>query len=117
LGGDHAGIQDVFAARECGGFGGWCGDWSGFRGGKLPDFLGLSFTVNGSKFLYGDFFNVLLAFVIAALSVYFLVVVPMNHLMAKVKKTPDPTTRACPECLSDIPREAKRCKFCTAVSA
>ena len=46
---------------------------------KLPDFSGLSFTLNGSKFLYGDFFNALLAFVIAALSVYFLVVVPMNH--------------------------------------
>jgi large conductance mechanosensitive channel len=84
---------------------------------KLPDFSGLSFTINSSKFLYGDFFNVLLAFVIAALSVYFLVVLPMNHVMAKVKKTPDPTTRACPECLSDIPRAAKRCKFCTAVSA
>ena len=84
---------------------------------KLPDFSGLSFTINESKFLYGDFFNALLAFVIAALSVYFLVVLPMNHLMAKVKKTPDSTTRACPECLSDIPRAAKRCKFCTAVSA
>lgn len=83
----------------------------------LPDFSGLSFTVNESKFLYGDFLNALLAFVIAAMSVYFLVVLPMNHLMAKVKKSPDPTTRACPECLSDIPKLAKRCKFCTAVSA
>jgi large conductance mechanosensitive channel len=85
--------------------------------GKLPDFSGLYFTINQSKFLYGDFFNTLLAFVIAALSVYFLVVLPMNHLMAKVKKIPDPTTRKCPECLSDIPVQAKRCKFCTAVSA
>jgi large conductance mechanosensitive channel len=84
---------------------------------KLPDFSALSFTINGSKFLYGDFFNALLAFVIAALSVYFVVVLPMNHLMAKIKKAPDPTTRACPECLSDIPRQAKRCKYCTAPSA
>jgi large conductance mechanosensitive channel len=84
---------------------------------KLPDFSGLYFTINGSKFLYGDFFNVLLAFLIAALSVYFLVVLPMNHLMAKVKKIPDPTTRKCPECLSEIPVQAKRCRFCTAVSA
>jgi large conductance mechanosensitive channel len=83
----------------------------------LPDFSGMSFTLNGSKFLYGDFFNALLAFLIAALSVYFLVVVPMNRLMARVKKTPDPTTRACPECLSEIPLQAKRCRFCTAVSA
>ena len=85
--------------------------------GKLPDFSGLFFTLNGSKFLYGDFFNALLAFVIAALSVYFLVVLPMNHLMAKVKKIPDPTTRKCPECLSEMPMQAKRCRFCTAVSA
>jgi large conductance mechanosensitive channel len=84
---------------------------------KLPDFSALSFTINGSKFLYGDFFNALLAFVIAALSIYFVVVLPMNHLMAKIKKAPDPTTRACPECLSDIPRQAKRCKYCTAPSA
>jgi large conductance mechanosensitive channel len=84
--------------------------------GKLPDFSGMFFAVNGSKFLYGDFINATLAFLIAALSVYFLVVVPMNHLMAKVKKMPDPTTRSCPECLSEIPKQAKRCKFCTAVS-
>ena len=84
---------------------------------KLPNFSALSFEINGSTFLYGDFLNALLAFVIAAMSIYFLVVLPMNHVMAKVKKTPDPTTRACPECLSDIPRAAKRCKFCTAVSA
>ena len=83
--------------------------------GKLPDFSGLFFTINESKFLYGDFFNALLAFIIAALAVYFLVVLPMNHLMSKVKKIPDPTTRKCPECLSEIPVQAKRCKFCTAV--
>jgi large conductance mechanosensitive channel len=84
---------------------------------KLPDFSALSFTLNGSKFLYGDFVNALLAFVIASASVYFLVVVPINKLMASVKKMPDPTTRKCSECLSDIPLQAGRCKFCTATIA
>jgi large conductance mechanosensitive channel len=80
---------------------------------KLPDFSGLSFTINGSKFLYGDFLNALLAFLIAAAAVYFLVVLPVNHLMATIKKAPDPTTRKCAECLSEIPLQARRCKFCT----
>ena len=80
---------------------------------KLPDFSGLSFTFNGSKFLYGDFVNALLAFVIASAAVYFLVVLPVNHLMATVKKAPDPTARPCPECLSEIPKQARRCRFCT----
>jgi large conductance mechanosensitive channel len=84
---------------------------------KLPDFSGLSFTINGSKFLYGDFLNALLAFLIAAAAVYFLVVLPVNHLIARMKKAPDPTTRKCSECLSEIPVQARRCKFCTAVSA
>jgi large conductance mechanosensitive channel len=85
--------------------------------GKLPDFSELFFTINGSKFMYGDFINATLGFTIAALSVYFLVVMPMNHLLAKMKKEPDPTTRNCAECLSEIPLQAKRCKFCTAVIA
>jgi large conductance mechanosensitive channel len=85
--------------------------------GKLPDFSDLAFTMNGSKFLYGDFINSLLAFIIAAAAVYFLVVLPVNHLMATVKKAPDPTTRQCAECLSDIPARARRCKFCTSAIA
>jgi large conductance mechanosensitive channel len=84
---------------------------------KLPDFSALSFTINSSKFLYGDFVNALLAFVIASASVYFLVVLPVNKLMASVKKLPDPTTRKCSECLSDIPLQAARCKFCTSTLA
>jgi large conductance mechanosensitive channel len=84
---------------------------------KLPDFSGLSFTLNGSKFLYGDLLNAVLAFLIAAASVYFLVVLPINHLVASMKKAPDPTTRKCAECLSEIPIQARRCKFCTAVSS
>jgi len=83
---------------------------------KLPDFSDWSFVVNGSKFLYGDFLGALLTFLIAAGAVYFLVVLPMNHLMASVKKQPDPTTQKCLECLSDIPVQARRCKFCAAPS-
>jgi large conductance mechanosensitive channel len=84
---------------------------------KLPDFSDLNFTFKGSKFMYGDFINALLAFLIAAASVYFLVVLPVNHLVSTVKKEPDPTTRTCAECLSDIPKQARRCRFCTSVAA
>jgi large conductance mechanosensitive channel len=86
---------------------------------KQPDFSALTFTINGSKFLYGDFINALVSFVIVASAVYFFVVLPMNTLMAKMKKEPpaDPTTRKCPECLSEIPISARRCAFCSQVSS
>jgi large conductance mechanosensitive channel len=82
---------------------------------KQPDFSAYSFTVNGSKLLYGDFVNVLLSFLIVAASVYFFVVLPVNALVARSRKEPpaDPTTRKCPECLSEIPLDARRCAFCT----
>jgi large conductance mechanosensitive channel len=84
---------------------------------KQPDFSALTFTINGSKFLYGDFINALVSFVIVASAVYFFVVLPMNTLMARMKKEPpvDPTTRKCPECLSEIPINARRCAFCSQV--
>jgi large conductance mechanosensitive channel len=81
-----------------------------------PDFSALAFTVNNSKFGIGDFFNALVSFVLIALVVYFLVVLPVNTLMARIKRgevPPDPTTKKCPECLSDIPLAARRCAFCT----
>jgi large conductance mechanosensitive channel len=84
-------------------------------GGK-PDFSALVFTVNGSKFPIGDFVNALIAFVMVAAAIYFLVVAPMNALMARIKRgeaPPDPTTKKCPECLSEIPIAARRCAFCT----
>ncbi len=84
-------------------------------GGK-PDFSALIFTVNGSKFPIGDFVNALIAFVMVAAAIYFLVVAPMNALMARINRgeaPPDPTTRKCPECLSEVPIAAKRCAFCT----
>lgn len=81
---------------------------------KQPDFSALSFTINGSKFLYGEFVNAAISFLIIAAAVYFFVVLPMNALIARSKKEPpaDPTTKKCPECLSEIPIGAKRCAFC-----
>jgi large conductance mechanosensitive channel len=82
--------------------------------GGQPDFSSMSFTVNNSKFLYGDFLNALLAFILIAAVIYFLVIVPYTALMARSKKEPpaDPTTRKCPQCLSEIPIDARRCAFC-----
>jgi large conductance mechanosensitive channel len=83
-------------------------------GGK-PDFGSLYFTINKSRFLYGDFFNALIAFVIVAAVIYFFVVVPYTALIERSRKEPpaDPTTKKCPECLSEIPKDARRCAFCT----
>lgn len=82
---------------------------------KQPDFSGLTFTIHGSKFLYGDFVNALLSFLIIAAAVYFFVVLPVNALVSRARKEPppDPTTKKCPECRSEIPIDAKRCAFCT----
>lgn len=83
--------------------------------GGLPNFSGWAFTVNGSKFLIGDFINAVITFLILAAIIYFLVVLPMERLMARFKPAPTPdTTRECPQCLSKIPKAAKRCAFCTA---
>ncbi len=83
--------------------------------GGQPDFATLYFTVNKSKFLYGDFIDALLAFLIIAAVVYFFVVVPYTAMVARSRKEPpaDPTTKKCTECLSEIPKDARRCAFCT----
>jgi large conductance mechanosensitive channel len=83
-------------------------------GGK-PDFSALYFTINKSRFLYGDFFDVLIAFVIIAAVIYFFVVVPYTAMIERSRKEPpaDPTTKKCSECLSEIPKDARRCAFCT----
>ena len=81
-----------------------------------PDFSAITFEVNGSKFLIGNFINNVLSFVFIAMAVYFFVVLPMNTLMARMRRgqaPPDPTTKPCPECLSTIPIAARRCAFCT----
>ncbi len=81
-----------------------------------PDFSGLFFTWNQSKFLYGDFINVLIAFLIIAGVLFFLVVAPYARFRARFEKAPEPErpARECPHCLSSIPVGASRCAFCTA---
>ena len=81
-----------------------------------PDFSAIAFEVNGSKFLVGDFINAVVSFLLIAAAVYFFVIVPVNALMARLNRgeaPPDPTTKKCPECLSDVPIGARRCAFCT----
>jgi large conductance mechanosensitive channel len=81
-----------------------------------PDFSTIVFTVNGSKFLVGDFINAVVSFLLITIAVYFFVVMPVNVVMARLRSgeaPPDPTVKKCPECLSDIPIAARRCAFCT----
>jgi large conductance mechanosensitive channel len=80
-----------------------------------PDFSAIQFTVNGSKFLIGDFINAILSFVLIAAAIYFFVVTPMNMIIERRKRgqaPPDPTTKFCPECISEVPIAAVRCRFC-----
>ena len=81
-----------------------------------PDFSQIKFAVNGSQFAIGDLINALVSFLLISAAVYFFVVLPVNTLMARLKRgeaAPDPTTKACAECLSQIPIAARRCAFCT----
>ena len=83
-----------------------------------PDFSALTFTVNGSKFLYGEFINAVLSFLLVGSAIYFFVIMPMNAITTRLKKpaaAPAPTTRSCPECLSEIPLSARRCAHCTSI--
>jgi len=83
--------------------------------GGEPNFDDLAFTINGSRFAYGDFLNALLTFLIVAAVMFFLVIKPVNVLLDQLQTEPEveSPTRACPECLSQIPRPASRCAFCT----
>ena len=80
-----------------------------------PDFSALVFKVNGGVITYGTFLNSVISFLLIALVVYFIIVVPMNYAMARFKKpvVEEVSTKVCPQCLSDIPLAATRCKFCT----
>src|SRR5690349_20926011 len=81
-----------------------------------PDFSAYSFEIRGSKFLYGDFVNAAIAFLLVAFAVYFFIVLPMNKLVEWQRRSEnpaDPTTKKCPECMSEIPLDAKRCAHCT----
>ena len=85
-----------------------------------PDFSAITFAINGSQFPIGDFINALVSFLLIAMAVYFFIVVPMNAFMARMRRgeaPPDPTTKKCVECLSDVPIGARRCAFCTSVLA
>jgi large conductance mechanosensitive channel len=81
-----------------------------------PDFSAIQFTVNGSQFLIGAFINAVLSFVFVAAAIYFFVVTPMNMINERRKRgeaPADPTTKTCPECLSEVPIAARRCAHCT----
>ena len=80
-----------------------------------PDFSNLTFEINNSVFRYGAFLNAVIAFVMIAAAVFFVVVVPYNAFVARMRRepTPDPTMQKCPQCLSEIPIGARRCAFCT----
>jgi large conductance mechanosensitive channel len=81
-----------------------------------PDFSALALTLNGSKILFGDFINAVVSFLLVAAAVYFAVVAPMNAITARSRRgepPPDPTTKKCPECLSEVAIAARRCAFCT----
>src|SRR5215469_13714928 len=82
---------------------------------KAPKFSALNFTIHGSEFGVGDFINALVSFLLVAAAVYFFVVTPINALVSRMRKAPapaDPTTKKCPECLSEIPVDARRCAHC-----
>jgi large conductance mechanosensitive channel len=82
-------------------------------GGK-PDFSNLSFRFHNSVFLYGDLINAILAFLIVAAVIFFLIVKPTNAIMERLGRVPTETpVRTCPECLSDVPEGARKCAFCT----
>jgi len=80
-----------------------------------PDFSAIQFTINGSKFMVGDFLNSFISFIILAAVIYFFIVLPMNTLISRSRKepSPDPTTKKCPQCKAEIPIDASRCMYCT----
>ena len=80
-----------------------------------PDFSAIAFTLNNSRFAIGDFINAVVTFALVAAAIYFFVVAPMNAVTARLKKPEAaPALKECPDCLSEIPAAARRCKFCTA---
>jgi large conductance mechanosensitive channel len=87
---------------------------------EKPDFSFIGFTIGKTHFPVGDFLNAVVSFVIIAAAIYFFVVLPINTLIARAKRgevAPEPSTKKCPECLSDIAIGARKCAFCTSVVA
>ena len=72
-----------------------------------------SITVHGGHFLYGAFFTAVINFLLNAAAIYFLIVLPMQKLLARINGPAAVTTKPCPQCISEIPLAATRCKFCT----
>ncbi len=83
--------------------------------GRKPNFSQLYFTVNKSKFFYGDFLDAVISFLIIAAVVYFLVLLPVGKLLEFTARHEEATERECPECLSEVPKAARRCRYCTAL--
>jgi large conductance mechanosensitive channel len=86
-------------------------------GGK-PDFSAVNFVVRGSVFKLGDFLNEAVSFLLIAVAIYFFVVAPMNAINQRRKRgeaPPAPTTKKCPECLTEVPIAARRCAACTSL--
>ena len=77
-----------------------------------PDFSALTLSVNHGVIQYGNFLNALISFLLIAFVVYFFLVVPMSKMLARIRGPIDATTKKCPQCLSEIPLAASRCKFC-----
>ena len=85
-----------------------------------PDFSALVLTINGANITYGNFLNALISFLLVAAAIYYFVITPVNAFMARVKRgevPPDPTTKNCPQCLMEIPINARKCGHCTSALA
>jgi len=83
-----------------------------------PDFSAFNATINGAVISYGVFLNALIAFLLVAAAIYFFMIAPVNAWKARAARNAvptDPTSKKCPECLSEIPIAARRCAFCTSV--
>lgn len=81
-----------------------------------PDFSAISFMIRGTPFPVGDFINAVVSFLLIAAAIYFFVVIPVNALVARMHRDEPvaaPTTKKCPECLSEIPIDARRCAHCS----
>ncbi|MEU6796826.1 large conductance mechanosensitive channel protein MscL [Nonomuraea wenchangensis] len=81
--------------------------------GGLPDFSSLKVTISRPNFMYGNFINAMISFLMVAAAVYFFVVKPYTHVRERAAAKIEPTTHDCPACLSEIPKNASRCAFCT----
>jgi large conductance mechanosensitive channel len=82
--------------------------------GGTPNFSKLKVGLGSTTIQYGLLLNAVISFVIIAAVVYFLIVAPMSKVIAYAQRNKEATERECPECLSMIPFQASRCKYCTA---